>query len=163
MPEIKKKIQSLLPGGDWNPLYDTSHLPPERTDVVIVGGGVLGLSVAYWLKRLEKQRGAIQVLVVERDHTVRSGVGQSHEWALDLDFTKDSRDKGKGGEKRPQSLEVPRAGTVLWTLLKNSPRFFLSQTRDLGNKIFALESKLHYVGSFGISQVWPRDPALCHN
>lgn len=38
---------------------------------------MLGLSVAYWLKRLEKQQGAIQVLVVERDHTVRSGVGQS--------------------------------------------------------------------------------------
>ena len=34
---------------------------------------MLGLSVAYWLKRLEKQRGAIRVLVVERDHTVRSG------------------------------------------------------------------------------------------
>ncbi|XP_023390499.1 FAD-dependent oxidoreductase domain-containing protein 1 isoform X3 [Pteropus vampyrus] len=69
MSEIKKKIQSVLPGGAWNPLYDTSHLPPEHSDVVIVGGGVLGLSVAYWLKKLEKQRGAIQVLVVERDHT----------------------------------------------------------------------------------------------
>ncbi|XP_019276899.1 FAD-dependent oxidoreductase domain-containing protein 1 isoform X2 [Panthera pardus] len=69
MSEIKKKIQSILPGGDWNPLYDTSHLPPESSDVVIVGGGVLGLSVAYWLKKLEKPRGAIRVLVVERDHT----------------------------------------------------------------------------------------------
>ncbi|XP_043308332.1 FAD-dependent oxidoreductase domain-containing protein 1 isoform X2 [Cervus canadensis] len=67
--EIKKKIQSIFPGGAWSPLYDTSHLPPERSDAVIVGGGVLGLSVAYWLKRLEKQRGAIRVLVVERDHT----------------------------------------------------------------------------------------------
>nr|KAF6282230.1 FAD dependent oxidoreductase domain containing 1 [Myotis myotis] len=67
--EIKKKIQSALPGGAWDPLYDTSHLPPEHSDVVIVGGGVLGLSVAYWLKRLEKPRGAIRVLVVDRDHT----------------------------------------------------------------------------------------------
>ncbi|XP_036210149.1 FAD-dependent oxidoreductase domain-containing protein 1 isoform X5 [Myotis myotis] len=76
--EIKKKIQSALPGGAWDPLYDTSHLPPEHSDVVIVGGGVLGLSVAYWLKRLEKPRGAIRVLVVDRDHTYsRASTGLS--------------------------------------------------------------------------------------
>ncbi|XP_071068512.1 FAD-dependent oxidoreductase domain-containing protein 1 isoform X10 [Dasypus novemcinctus] len=67
--EIKKKIRSFLPGGALDPLFNTSHLPPEQADVVIVGGGVLGLSVAYWLKRLEKRQGAIRVLVVERDHT----------------------------------------------------------------------------------------------
>lgn len=95
MSEIKKKIQSIFPGGAWSPLYDTSHLPPERSDAVIVGGGVLGLSVAYWLKRLEKQRGAIRVLVVERDHTVRSGVGQ----------VRRLRVRGRGGEERPKSLK----------------------------------------------------------
>lgn len=131
MSDIKKKIQSVLPGGAWNPLYDTSHLPPEHSDVVIVGGGVLGLSVAYWLKRLEKRRGAIQVLVVERDYTVRSGVGQSHEWGTDSYLIEGSRVKGRGGKERPQSMEVQRVGTVLWALLRNSLRFFLPQSRDL--------------------------------
>ncbi|XP_072878296.1 FAD-dependent oxidoreductase domain-containing protein 1 isoform X3 [Chlorocebus sabaeus] len=67
--EIKKKIKSILPGTSCDLLPDTSHLPPEHSDVVIVGGGVLGLSVAYWLKQLENRRGGMRVLVVERDHT----------------------------------------------------------------------------------------------
>lgn len=58
---------------------------------------MLGLSVAYWLKRLEMRRGAIKVLVVDRDHTVRSGVGQSPGWGLDSDFTKDSRESAGRG------------------------------------------------------------------
>lgn len=108
MSEIKKKIQSALPGGSWDPLYDTSHLPPEHSDVVIVGGGVLGLSVAYWLKRLEKPRGAIKVLVVDRDHTVRSGVGQCHEWGLDSNFTKDCLElAGRGLSFGPCGELVP--------------------------------------------------------
>jgi FAD-dependent oxidoreductase domain-containing protein 1 len=75
--KIKKTIQSILPGKTRDSLYNTSHLPPEHSDVVIVGGGVLGLSVAFWLKKLEKKQGAIRVLVVDRDYTVRSGRGQS--------------------------------------------------------------------------------------
>ncbi|XP_014444306.1 FAD-dependent oxidoreductase domain-containing protein 1 [Tupaia chinensis] len=67
--EVQKKIRSVLPGAAWGSLYDTSHLPPEHSDVVVVGGGVLGLSVAYWLKRLERRQGALRVLVVDRDHT----------------------------------------------------------------------------------------------
>ncbi|NXQ45687.1 FXRD1 protein, partial [Catharus fuscescens] len=45
--------------------------PPDEADVVVVGGGVLGWSVAYWLKVLEGRRGrhGMKVLVVERDPT----------------------------------------------------------------------------------------------
>ncbi|NXY08301.1 FXRD1 protein, partial [Pteruthius melanotis] len=43
--------------------------PPDEADVVVVGGGVVGWSVAYWLKVLEgrRRRHGMRVLVVERD------------------------------------------------------------------------------------------------
>ena len=45
------------------------YVPPKRSsyDVVIVGGAVVGTSVAYWLG--EETRGKLSVLVVERDST----------------------------------------------------------------------------------------------
>ncbi|MCX7646836.1 MAG: FAD-binding oxidoreductase [Rhodobacteraceae bacterium] len=46
-----------------------AYVPPRRSayDVVIVGGAVVGSSVAYWLG--EETRGRLSVLVVERDST----------------------------------------------------------------------------------------------
>ncbi|NWZ37202.1 FXRD1 protein, partial [Brachypodius atriceps] len=56
-------------GGGWIPpgtLPDPR--PPDEADVVVVGGGVVGWSVAYWLKVLEgRRRHGMKVLVVERD------------------------------------------------------------------------------------------------
>ncbi|NXY19386.1 FXRD1 protein, partial [Atrichornis clamosus] len=45
--------------------------PPDQADVVVVGGGVVGWSVAYWLKVLEGRwwQHGMRVLVVERDPT----------------------------------------------------------------------------------------------
>ncbi|NXC53231.1 FXRD1 protein, partial [Aleadryas rufinucha] len=45
--------------------------PPDEADVVVVGGGVVGWSVAYWLKVLEgwRRQHGMRVLVVERDPT----------------------------------------------------------------------------------------------
>ncbi|XP_061449187.1 FAD-dependent oxidoreductase domain-containing protein 1 isoform X2 [Rhineura floridana] len=63
------KAKGALPGSDWSPFHITEGVPPERADVVIVGGGVIGWSIAYWLKKKEKSRDSIRVVVVEKDLT----------------------------------------------------------------------------------------------
>ncbi|XP_069470304.1 FAD-dependent oxidoreductase domain-containing protein 1 isoform X2 [Ambystoma mexicanum] len=67
--QIHKKLKDALPGSDWTPFSKTGNLPPERMDIVIVGGGVIGWSIAYWLKKTEMIRDGVSVLVVEKDPT----------------------------------------------------------------------------------------------
>uniref|UniRef100_A0A3P9KIB1 FAD-dependent oxidoreductase domain-containing protein 1 n=1 Tax=Oryzias latipes TaxID=8090 RepID=A0A3P9KIB1_ORYLA len=64
---MKKKAADVLPGSSWTSLEINTNLPPKRADIVIVGGGVVGWSIAYWLKQKERVRGGVQVIVVERD------------------------------------------------------------------------------------------------
>ncbi|XP_053308010.1 FAD-dependent oxidoreductase domain-containing protein 1 [Spea bombifrons] len=66
--KFHKKLKESLPSSDWSPLAPTAELPPERADIVIVGGGVIGWSIAYWLKQ-KSRRDALRVVVVERDPT----------------------------------------------------------------------------------------------
>lgn len=66
---MKQKALDALPGSGWTPLQINPNLPPERADIVIVGGGVVGWSIAYWLKTKERVRGEVKVVVVERDPT----------------------------------------------------------------------------------------------
>ncbi|KAG9351738.1 hypothetical protein JZ751_022989 [Albula glossodonta] len=65
----REKAFTAMPGSDWDPLNLTPGRPPSKTDVVIVGGGVVGWSIAYWLKRKERIRDGVRVLVVEKDPT----------------------------------------------------------------------------------------------
>lgn len=43
---------------------------PEHADVVIIGGGFIGSSVAYWLKT--KASHGLSVVVIEKDLSVSS-------------------------------------------------------------------------------------------
>ncbi|NXL87611.1 FXRD1 protein, partial [Alectura lathami] len=71
LSRLGQTLRKQLPEvGGWSLLQPPQNCPPpERADVVVVGGGVLGWSVAYWLKVLENQRQGMRVLVVERDPT----------------------------------------------------------------------------------------------
>ncbi|XP_033955101.1 LOW QUALITY PROTEIN: FAD-dependent oxidoreductase domain-containing protein 1 [Pseudochaenichthys georgianus] len=66
---MRQKALDALPGSEWSPLKMDRTLPPERADVVIVGGGVIGWSIAYWIKQKERLRGGVRVVVVEKDPT----------------------------------------------------------------------------------------------
>ncbi|XP_076607048.1 FAD-dependent oxidoreductase domain-containing protein 1 [Chaetodon auriga] len=66
---LRKKASDAMPGSSWSPFVINPNLPPERADIVIVGGGVMGWSIAYWLKQKEKKKDGIKVVVVEKDPT----------------------------------------------------------------------------------------------
>ncbi|XP_068096421.1 FAD-dependent oxidoreductase domain-containing protein 1 isoform X1 [Hyperolius riggenbachi] len=69
LENFQKKLKESFPNSRWSPLNTTNPMPTDHADVVIVGGGVIGWSIAYWLKKMQKRLSSFNVLVVERDPT----------------------------------------------------------------------------------------------
>lgn len=51
-------------------LWERPQVIPSTCDVLIIGGGAIGSSIAYWLKK-KVYREEFSVVVVEKDPTVR--------------------------------------------------------------------------------------------
>ncbi|XP_077987092.1 FAD-dependent oxidoreductase domain-containing protein 1-like [Glandiceps talaboti] len=66
---FKKELKSKNPFGeiDLGPSLGDNHRPPDEVDIVVVGGGIIGSSIAYFLKK--KLTTGMRVLVVEKDPT----------------------------------------------------------------------------------------------
>ena len=65
--DIKRGVQKL---NDPFQEYHENSIFPEHCDVLIVGGGIMGSSIAYWLK--QRALDGLRVVVVEKDTTVNT-------------------------------------------------------------------------------------------
>lgn len=89
---------------------ETTVLPAERVDTLVIGGGVAGSCLAYWLARE-----GIETLVVERDdvnlQASGANAGSLHVQLLAFDFT---GQPGDGPNRAADTLPLGPASVGLW-------------------------------------------------
>ena len=74
MKLIKQEINAFTKGA----ISSLENVVPRRTDILVIGGGIVGSAVAFFLKN--KMQHGLDVTVVERDHCV--SVGQFANWVI---------------------------------------------------------------------------------
>jgi NADPH-dependent 2,4-dienoyl-CoA reductase/sulfur reductase-like enzyme len=80
MNTVKNKVQSFIATvqGIREVAYQAAKSPyrggifPEHCDVVIIGGGAVGSSIAYWLK--QRAPNALAITVIEKDPSVNQNI-----------------------------------------------------------------------------------------
>src|SRR5260370_270377 len=89
---------------------DVAPLPVETVDTLVIGGGVAGSCLAYWLARE-----GIETLVVERDEVnlqaSGANAGSLHVQLLSFDF---GHNAPPGGNRAADTLPLRPASIALW-------------------------------------------------
>jgi len=89
---------------------ETEPLPLETVDTLVIGGGVAGCCLAYWLARE-----GVETMVVERDdvnlQASGANAGSLHVQLLSFDF---GRNAPAGGNRAADTLPLGPASIALW-------------------------------------------------
>lgn len=68
---LKTALSSDTQLANLEDLWKRTDRVPHQCDVLVIGGGAIGSSIAYWLKKMV-YREEFNVGVIEKDPTVRS-------------------------------------------------------------------------------------------
>ena len=110
----------------------SAELPPASCDVAVVGGGIAGVSTAYWLRQFDP---GLDVVIVERERLAHGASGRNAGFLLqgtDADFARTADERG------------PEAAWRLWQ--------FTQENRDgLVEAVAGADVGLEASGSFSVA------------
>lgn len=95
-----KQNESIAVSSTWSGSFAPPHNVPDRADVVIIGGGIIGVSTAWFLARQ-----GVDVVVCEKGHIAGEQSGRNWGWV---------RVQGRDTREIPMMLESMR----IWENLK---------------------------------------------